>query len=86
MRWAPSVVTVHREVIGEFLTLSQTNPQSAEDHIGDPGRQQMKRCRNHHTAKLTDCWTTPCLAFSIGNGYILATIAEVKGVWLAQQE
>ena len=48
MRWAPSVVTVHREVIGEFLTLSQTNPQSAEDHIGDPGRQHMKGCRNHH--------------------------------------
>ena len=25
----------------------KTNPQSAEDHKGDPGRQQMSGCRNH---------------------------------------
>src|SRR5205085_3323845 len=26
----------------------ETNPQSAEDYIGDPCRQQMKGCRHHH--------------------------------------
>jgi len=30
-----------------FGPYRKTNPQTAEDHIGDPGRQQMSGCRNH---------------------------------------
>jgi hypothetical protein len=31
-----------------FGPYRKTNPQNPEDHIGDPGRQQMSGCRNHH--------------------------------------
>jgi hypothetical protein len=31
-----------------FRPYRETNPQNCEDHTGDPGRQQMKDCRNHH--------------------------------------
>jgi hypothetical protein len=31
-----------------FGRYRKTNPQNGKDHIGDPGRQQMKGCRNHH--------------------------------------
>jgi hypothetical protein len=31
-----------------FGPYRKTNPQNSEDHIGDPGRQQMSGRRNHH--------------------------------------
>jgi hypothetical protein len=31
-----------------FVPYRKTNPQNGEHHKGDPGRQQMKGCRNHH--------------------------------------
>jgi len=31
-----------------FGPYRKTNPQNCEDHICDPGRQQMKGCCNHH--------------------------------------
>jgi hypothetical protein len=31
-----------------FWPYRKTNPQNCKDYIGDPSRQQMKSCRNHH--------------------------------------
>jgi hypothetical protein len=31
-----------------FGPYRKTNPQSAKDHMDDPGQQQVKGCRNHH--------------------------------------